>query len=93
MKREGKLNINPTQDHEASLMALQNPTRRQILDMLARYPMGADDIREELKIDAMQTKFHLSMLESSLSIEKRTKDNIVLYISFLQEVKYMLKML
>ena len=79
MKREGKLNRNPTQDHEAGLKALQNPTRRQILNMLARSPMEEDDIKEELKIDTMQTRFHLGMLESSLFIEKVTKDNIVVY--------------
>ncbi|RQD80589.1 ArsR family transcriptional regulator [Methanosalsum natronophilum] len=80
MKSEGKIDKNPTKDHESGLKTLQNPTRRKILQVLTKTPRTLDEIKKELVIDKMQAKFHLEMLEASLFIEQTTKDNNHYYI-------------
>lgn len=69
IKKEKGIVRNPTEDHDIGLKTLQNPVRRKILSFLAE-SKNIEDIQNNFKIDKVQAKFHLDMLENALYIEK-----------------------
>lgn len=74
VKREGKLTRNPTEDHKFGLKVLQNTLRRNILISVGKGEKSYEEIKEEFKLNDYQAKFHLSMLEDALYIEKEEDD-------------------
>lgn len=70
IKKEKGIVRNPTEDHDIGLKTLQNPVRRKILYFLAESDKKIEDIQNSFKVDRMQAKFHLDMLENALYIEK-----------------------
>ncbi len=70
IKKEKGIVRNPTEDHDIGLKTLQNPVRRKILSFLAESDKTIEDILNSFKLDRMQSKFHLDMLENALYIEK-----------------------
>jgi DNA-binding transcriptional ArsR family regulator len=70
VKKEKKLKENPTEDHKAGLMTMQNPVRRNILKSLSEKKMSFDELKDAFNLNDMQAKLHLDMLEDTLYIEK-----------------------
>ncbi|WP_321417517.1 winged helix-turn-helix domain-containing protein [uncultured Methanomethylovorans sp.] len=70
IKKEKGIVRNPTEDHDIGLKTLQNPVRRKILSFLAEADLNIEDIQNSFKVNRMQAKFHLDMLENALYIEK-----------------------
>ncbi|WP_370573090.1 winged helix-turn-helix domain-containing protein [Methanomethylovorans sp.] len=70
VKKEKKLKENPTEDHKAGLMTMQNPVRRNILKSLSEKKMSFDELKNKFDLNDMQAKLHLDMLEDTLYIEK-----------------------
>lgn len=79
IKKEKGIVRNPTEDHDIGLKTLQNPVRRKILSFLAEADRTIEDIQNGFKVDRMQAKFHLDMLENALYIEKIAADGIEQY--------------
>lgn len=77
-KKEGKLKENPTEDHRAGLMAMQNPVRRDILKHLGQKKMTFDELKAEFSLQDMQMKLHLGMLEDTLYIEKEDETTYII---------------
>ncbi|WP_407355501.1 hypothetical protein [Methanolobus sp. WCC5] len=77
MKNEGKIR-NPTEDHNATLKAMQNPVRRDIVKRLGDKKMTFDELKSEFNLDDMQMKLHLGMLKDTLHIEKEDDTTYVL---------------
>jgi DNA-binding transcriptional ArsR family regulator len=77
MKNEGKIR-NPTEDHNATLKAMQNPVRRDIIKRLGDKKMTFDELKSEFNLDDMQMKLHLGMLKDTLHIEKEDDTTYVL---------------
>ncbi len=69
LENEGKL-LNPKEDHNRGLRALQNKTRRALLKFLGNNDITIDIIKNHFNLSEPQIKFHLSMLEQALFIEK-----------------------
>lgn len=69
-KREKKLKENPTEDHKAGLMTMQNPVRRNILKSLSEKKMSFEELKDKFDLNDIQAKLHLDMLEDTLYIEK-----------------------
>ncbi|WP_406670396.1 winged helix-turn-helix domain-containing protein [Methanolobus sp. ZRKC4] len=78
MKKEGKLNKSPTDDHNAKLKTLQNPVRRDIIKHLNDKKMTFDELKAEFKLQDMPMKLHLNMLEANLYIEKEDETTYVI---------------
>ena len=70
IKKEKGIVRNPTEDHDIGLKTLQNPVRRKILYILAESDRTIEDIQNSFKLEKMQARFHLDMLENALYIEK-----------------------
>ena len=70
VKKEGKLNRSPKEEHDAKLKTLQNPVRRNIIKSLNEKKMTFDELKAELNLENMPLKLHLGMLEDTLYIEK-----------------------
>ncbi len=70
IKKEKGIVRNPTEDHDIGLKTLQNPVRRKILSFLAEADRTIEDVQNSFKVNRMQAKFHLDMLENALYIEK-----------------------
>lgn len=70
IKKEKGIVRNPTEDHDIGLKTLQNPVRRKILSFLAETDRTIEDIQNSFKLEKMQARFHLDMLENALYIEK-----------------------
>ncbi|MGB3908417.1 MAG: winged helix-turn-helix domain-containing protein [Methanomethylovorans sp.] len=79
IKKEKGIVRNPTEDHDIGLKTLQNPVRRKILYILAGSNVTIEDIQNSFKVNRMQARFHLDMLENALYIEKTMIDNIEQY--------------
>lgn len=79
IKKEKGIVRNPTEDHDIGLKTLQNPVRRKILYILAGSNVTIEDIQNNFKVNRMQARFHLDMLENALYIEKTMIDNIEQY--------------
>ncbi|WMW26033.1 ArsR family transcriptional regulator [Methanolobus sediminis] len=75
---EGKLKENPTEDHKAGLKAMQNPTRRHIVESLGEGKMTFDDVKEKFDLNDMQARLNLDMLVDTLYIEKEDDSTYVL---------------
>lgn len=58
-----------TEDHRLRLAALQNPTRRKILEALKDRAMKLEELSQCLNIPSTQLKFHIEMLKSALYVE------------------------
>lgn len=69
IKKEKGIVRNPTEDHDIGLKTLQNPVRRKILSFIAEDDRTIEDIQNSFKLEALQAKFHLDMLENALYIE------------------------
>jgi predicted transcriptional regulator len=78
VKKEGKLNRDPKEDHDAKLKTLQNPVRRNIIKSLNEKKMTFDELKAEFNLDSMPLKLHLGMLEDTLYIEKENEDTYVI---------------
>jgi DNA-binding transcriptional ArsR family regulator len=91
-KKEKGIVRNPTEDHDIGLKTLQNPVRRKILSFLAESDKTIEDILNSFKLDRMQSKFHLDMLENALYIEKMDSNGLILIV-FHPGVKLIWKML
>jgi len=57
-----------TEDHRLRLAALQNPTRRKILDVLMEKPMSFEELSSQLGLPVSQVKFHSEMLKSAFYV-------------------------
>ncbi|SFM78782.1 winged helix-turn-helix domain-containing protein [Methanolobus profundi] len=77
-KKEGKLNRDPKEDHDAKLKTLQNPVRRNIIKSLNEKKMTFDELKAEFDLDNMPLKLHLGMLEDTLYIEKEDENTYVI---------------
>lgn len=79
IKKEKGIIRNPTEDHDIGLKTLQNPVRRKIVSFLAEADRTIEDIQNNFKLNKMQAKFHLDMLENALYIEKTDDDSTEQY--------------
>ncbi len=77
-EKEGKLKANPTEDHKAGLKAMQNPTRRHIVESLGEGKMTYDEVKAKFDLNDMQAKLNLDMLVDTLYIEKEGDTTYVL---------------
>ncbi|WP_370575304.1 winged helix-turn-helix domain-containing protein [Methanomethylovorans sp.] len=80
VKKEKKLKENPTEDHKAGLMTMQNPVRRNILKSLSEKKMSFDELKNKFDLNDMQAKLHLDMLEDTLYIEKEGDSTYVITV-------------
>jgi DNA-binding transcriptional ArsR family regulator len=90
-KKDGKLKANPTEDHKAGLKALQNPTRRHILESLGEGKMTFDEVKGKFDLNDVQAKLDLDMLVDTLYIEKEGENTYVVTPrgeAFLENVDY-----
>ncbi|MBP1909771.1 winged helix-turn-helix domain-containing protein [Methanolobus bombayensis] len=78
VKKEGKLDRDPKEDHDAKLKTLQNPVRRNIIKSLNEKKMTFDELKAEFNLDSMPLKLHLGMLEDTLYIEKEDESTYVI---------------
>ncbi|WMW21375.1 winged helix-turn-helix domain-containing protein [Methanolobus mangrovi] len=78
MKKEGKLNRSPKEEHDAKLKTLQNPVRRNIIKSLNEEKMTFDELKAEFNLENMSLKLHLGMLEDTLYVEKEDNDTYVI---------------
>gem|GEM_PF-276172 len=78
VKKEGKLNKSPIEDHNAKLKTLQNPVRRDIIKHLNERKMTFDELKGEFDLQDMPMKLHLGMLEENLYIEKEDETTYVI---------------
>ncbi len=69
LENEGKL-LNPKEDHRRGLRALQNKTRRALLKYIGENIKEFEDIKIYFNLNDSEAKFHLSMLEYALFIER-----------------------
>jgi predicted transcriptional regulator len=79
MKQEGKMKEDMTEDHKATLNALQNPVRRKIIKALVEKEKSLEEIKAEFKLTDSQASYNLNMLESTLCIEKKEIDGVAYY--------------
>lgn len=79
MKQEGKMKEDMTEDHKATLNALQNPVRRKIVKSLAEKEKSYAEIKDELKLTDSQASYNLNMLENTLCIEKKDVEGVTYY--------------
>jgi len=79
MKQEGKMKEDMTEDHKATLNALQNPVRRKIIKALVEKEKSLEEIKAEFKLTDSQASYNLNMLESTLCIEKKEIDGVTYY--------------
>lgn len=78
LKKDGKI-TDVERLRKSGLFAIQNPIRRKIIEFMVRSEsITSDKISEELNLDKNQIKFHLSMLETALFVEKKDNDTYVL---------------
>ncbi|ODV49072.1 transcriptional regulator [Methanohalophilus euhalobius] len=89
VRKEGKLNRNPTEDHSTGLKTLQNNIRRSILSLLLESPMGLDDLQNEMELTKTEAKFHIGMLENALYVEKEEKNGSIVYFPSPRAEAYM----
>lgn len=73
LEREGKV-FDPKEDHRLGLRALQHGTRREILRFIGYDTKTLDEIKNRFGLNEGQAKFHLSMLEQALYVEKTGED-------------------
>ena len=78
MKKEGKLNRSPKEEHDAKLKTLQNPVRRDIIKHLNDKKMTFDELKTEFNLENMPMKLHLGMLEDTLFIEKEDDSTYII---------------
>ncbi|WP_319506566.1 winged helix-turn-helix domain-containing protein [uncultured Methanolobus sp.] len=78
VKKEGKLNKSPIEDHNAKLKTIQNPVRRDIIKHLNERKMTFDELKAEFDLQDMPMKLHLGMLEENLYIEKEDETTYVI---------------
>ncbi len=78
VKKEGKLNRDPKEEHDAKLKTLQNPVRRDIIKNLYEKKMTFDELKSEFNLENMPLKLHLGMLEDTLYIEKEDEKTYVI---------------
>ena len=79
MKQEGKMKEDMTEDHKATLNALQNPIRRKIIKALAEKERSLEEIKAEFKLTDSQASYNINMLESTLCIEKKEIEGTTYY--------------
>jgi DNA-binding transcriptional ArsR family regulator len=89
VRKEGKLNRNPTEDHSTGLKTLQNSIRRKILSLLLESPMSLEDLQNEMELNKMEAKFHIGMLENALYVEKEERNGSIVYFPSPRAEAYM----
>jgi DNA-binding transcriptional ArsR family regulator len=62
------LTEDPTESHRRALLAVQNPTRREILAMLKSGALTTEEIAEHLGLDEKILDFHLQFLVSTFYV-------------------------
>lgn len=78
VKKEGKLNRDPKEEHDAKLKTLQNPVRRNIVKALNDKKMTFEELKAEFNAESMPMKMNLGMLEDVLLIEKEDDNTYVI---------------
>jgi len=65
--------------HELYLRAVNNPLRRKILGVLKEGNATIPELEAKTRFDETTLKWHLSMLESGLCVEKENKERDLFY--------------
>ena len=78
----------PTESHRRALLAMQNPTRREILAMLKNRALTTEEIAAQLGLDEKILDFHLQFLVSTfyVTVEGDTVDLTPLGVAYTRNV-------
>lgn len=72
LKKDGKI-TDVEKLRKSGLFTIQNPVRRKIIEFMGKSEpvVTINKISKDLNLDKNQVKFHLSMLETALFVEKK----------------------
>ena len=82
------LTEDPTESHRRALLAMQNPTRREILTMLRNKALTTEEIAQHLSLDEKILNFHLQFLVSTfyVTVEGNIVDLTPLEVAYTRNV-------
>jgi predicted transcriptional regulator len=85
---ERGLKEDPTEAHRRALLAMQNPTRREILAMLKNSALTTEEIAKHFNLDEKVLDFHLQFLESTsfVTVEGNLVDLTPLGVAYTRHV-------
>jgi DNA-binding transcriptional ArsR family regulator len=78
----------PTEAHRRALLAMQNPTRREILALLRNSALTTEEIAKHFNLDEKVLGFHLQFLESTffVTVEGNMVDLTPLGVAYTRHV-------